>query len=95
MVLSRGFHASVGHLIRALFYQALTYGEFASKRYEFIRDSVALSSVINEAELDLNQIRLAQTLQQPLYMRLSWNAYLRRVNARQPGKVHIRGAIYT
>jgi hypothetical protein len=92
--LSRIFQASVGQLIRALYYQELTYGEFARKRFEFTRDAVALSSAINEAGLDPNQTRLGQTLRQLLYLRLSWNSYLRRVNARQPGTVHIRGAIY-
>ena len=91
--LSRTFQSSVGQLIRALYYQELTYGEFARKRYEFTRDAVALSSAISEAGLD--RTRLEQTLRQLLYLKLTWNTYLRRVNARQPGTVHIRGAIYT
>jgi hypothetical protein len=91
--LSRSFQSSVGQLIRALYYQELTYGEFARKRYEFTRDAVALSSAISEAGLD--RTRLEQTLRQLLYLKLTWNTYLRRVNARQPGTVHIRGAIYT
>jgi hypothetical protein len=33
--LSRTLQSSVGQLIRALYYQELTYGEFARKRYEF------------------------------------------------------------
>jgi hypothetical protein len=94
-VLSRIFHSSVGQCIRALYYQELTYGEFASKRYEFTRDAVALSSAIAAAELDPNQERLEQAFHKLQYMRLSWNTYLRRINARQPGKVHIRGAIST
>jgi hypothetical protein len=93
--LSRIFQSSVGQLIRALYYQELTYGEFARKRYEFTRDAVALISAMNEAGHDPDQTRLGQTLQQLLYLRLSWNTYLRRVNARQPGTVHIHGAIYT
>jgi hypothetical protein len=93
--LSRIFQSSVSQLIRALYFQELTYGEFARKRYEFTRDAVALSSAINEAGHDPDQARLGQTLQQLLYLRLSWNTYLRRVNARQPGTVHIHGAIYT
>jgi hypothetical protein len=94
-VLSRTFHSIVGQFIRALYYQELTYGEFASKRYEFTRDAVALSAAIAAAELDPNQERLERALQKLRYMRLSWNTYLRRVSVRQPGKVHIRGAIYT
>jgi hypothetical protein len=94
-VLARIFHSSVGQFIRALYYQELTYGEFASKRYEFTRDAVALSSAIAAAELDPNQERLEQALHKLQYMRLRWNTYLRRVNLRQPGKVHIRGTIHT
>jgi hypothetical protein len=93
--LSRILHASVGHLIHALYDQELTYGEFVRKRYEFARDAVALSSAINEAGLDSNQTRLGQSLQQLLYLRLSWNTYLRRIKARQPGTVHNQGAIYS
>src|SRR5450631_2851158 len=87
--LSRIFQSSVGQLIRALYYQELTYGEFARKRYEFTRAAAALNSAINEAGLDDDQTGLGQTLRQLLYLRLSWNTYLRRVNARQPGTVHI------
>jgi len=93
--LSRIFQSSVGQLIHALYYQELTYGEFARKRYEFTRDAVALSSAIDEAGQDPDQTRLGQSLRQLLYLKLSWNTYLRRVSARQPGTVHIQGAIYT
>jgi hypothetical protein len=93
--LSRILHASVGQLIHALYFQELTYGEFVRKRYQFARDAVALSSAINDAGLDSNQTRLGQTLHQLLYLRLSWNTYLRRIKARQPGTVHIQGAIDT
>jgi hypothetical protein len=93
--LSRIFQSSVGQLIRALYFQELTYGEFARKRYEITRDAAELSSAINEAGLNADQTRLGQTLQQLLYLRLSWNIYLRRLNARQPGTVHIHGVINT
>jgi hypothetical protein len=93
--LSRIFHSSVGQLIRALYFQELTYGEFARKRYEFTRDAAALSSAIDKAELDADQATLGQTLRQLLDLRLRWNTYLQRVNARHPGTVHIQGAIYT
>jgi hypothetical protein len=92
---ARIFHSSVGELIRALYSQELTYGEFARKRYEFARDAVALSSAISEAGLDPDQTGVRRTLRQLLYLRLDWNTYLRRVKARQPGKVHIQGATFT
>lgn len=92
---ARIFHSSVGQLIRALYYQELTYGEFARKRYEFTRDALALSSAINEAGLDPDQTGVRMTLQRLLYLRFDWNTYLWRVNARRPGTVHIPGAIFT
>lgn len=93
--LSRISQSSVGQLIRALYYQELTYGEFARKRYEITRDAAELSSAISEAGLAADETRLGQTVRQLIYLRISWNTYLRRVNARQPGTVHIRGAIFT
>jgi hypothetical protein len=93
--LSRIFQSSVARLIRALYYQELTYGEFARKRYEFTRAAEELSSAIGESRLDSDQARLGSTLQQLLYLRISWNVYLRQVSVRQPGTVHIHGAIFT
>jgi hypothetical protein len=93
--LSKIFQSSVNQLIRALYYQELTYGEFARKRYEFARDAAALSSAMREAEQGADQAQLRHNLQDLWYLRFSWNAYLRRVNARQPGTVHLRGAIST
>lgn len=91
--LSKLYQSSVSQLIRALYYQELTYGEFARTRYEFTRQAAALRSDIDEAGQDADQTRLRHTLQQLLYLRFSWNIHLRRVNARQPGTVHIRGAM--
>jgi len=93
--LSRIFQSSVNQLIRALYYQELTYGEFARKRYEFTRDAAALSSAMREAGQGEDQAPLRHNLQNLWYLRFSWNGYLRHVNARQPGTVHIRGAIST
>jgi len=94
VALSRILQSSVGRLTRALYYQQLTYGEFARKRFEFTRDAVALSSAIDEAGHDPEHTRLGQTVQQLLYLRLTWNTYLWRLNSRQPRTVHIQGAIY-
>lgn len=91
--LSKLYQSSVSRLIRGLYYQELTYGEFARTRYEFTREVAALRSDIDEARRDADQTRLRHTLRQLLYLRFSWNIYLRRVNARQPGAVHIRGAM--
>jgi hypothetical protein len=93
--LSKIFQSSVNQLIRALYYQELTYGEFARKRYEFARDAAALSSAMRETGQGDDQAQLQHNLQNLWYLRFSWNAYLRRVNARQPGTVHLRGAIST
>ena len=93
--LSKIFQSSVNQLIRALYYQGLTYGEFARKRYEFTRDAAALSSAMREAGQGEDQAQLRHNLQNLWYLRFSWNTYLRRVNARQPGTVHLRGAIST
>jgi hypothetical protein len=91
--LSKFYQSSVSQLIRALYYQELTYGEFARTRYEFTREAAALRSDIDEAGRDADQTRLQQTLQQLLYLRFSWNIHLRRVDARRPGTVHIRGVM--
>jgi hypothetical protein len=93
--LSRIFQSSVGRLIVALYCQELTYGEFARKRYEFTRDAAALSSAIDDAGLDADQTKLRQTLRQLRYLRISWNTYLSRLNARPPGTVHNRGGVYS
>ncbi len=93
--LSSIFQANVNQLIRALYCQELTYGEFARKRYEFARDAAALSSAMREAEQGADETQLRHNLQNLLYLRFSWNAYLRHVNARQPGTVHLRGGIST
>jgi hypothetical protein len=95
VALSRILQSSIGRLTRALYYQQLTYGEFARKRFEFTRDAVALSSAIDEAARNPDHTRLGQTLQQLLYIRLAWNTYLWRLNSRQPRTVHIQGAIFT
>ena len=95
IAVARIFHSSVGQLIQALYYQELTYGEFARKRYEFARDAAALSSAMNAAGLDPDQMGVRKTLQQLLYLRLDWNTYLWRVKSRQPGTVHIPGAVFT
>jgi hypothetical protein len=91
--LSKIYQSSVSQLIRALYYQELTYGEFARSRYEFTREAAALRSDMDAAAQDADQTRLRQTLRQLLYLRFSWNIYLRRVNTRQPGTVHIRGVL--
>jgi hypothetical protein len=93
--LAKIFQSNINQLIRALYYQELTYGEFARKRYEFARDAAALSSAMREAGQGEDQAQLRHNLQDLWYLRFSWNAYLRRVNARQPGTVHLRGAIST
>ena len=93
--LTKIFQSSVSQLIRALYYQELTYGEFARKRYEFTRDAAALSSAMRDAEQGADQAQLRHNLQDLWYLRFSWNTYLRRVYARQPGTVHLRGAIST
>ena len=93
--LSRIFQSCVARLIRALYFQELTYGEFARKRYEFTRAAEELSSAIDESRLDADESRLGSTLQQLLHLRISWNIYLRQVSVRQPGTVHIHGAIFT
>ena len=92
--LSRMVRSSVGRLIRALYYRELTYGEFALKRYELTRDAAALRSVIDGAGLDGDQTKLRQTLRQLWYLKVSWNSYLWRLDARRPATVHIHGAIH-
>ncbi len=95
LALMRLFQVSMARLIRGLYFQELTYGEFARKRFELIRDAVALMSDMEDAGRAADDARLGQTLRQLLYTRLSWNTYLLRLNARQPRTVHNRGAIYT
>jgi hypothetical protein len=93
VALSRILQSSVGRLTQALYYQQLTYGEFAHKRFEFHRDAVALSSAIDEAGRYSDPTRLGQTLQQLLYLRRAWSTYLWGLNSRQPRTVHIQGAL--
>jgi hypothetical protein len=95
VALSRILQSSVGRLTQALYYQQLTYGEFARKRFEFTRDAVALGSAIDEAGLDSGPTRQLQTLRRLLYVRLAWNTYLWHLNSRRPRTVHIQGAIFT
>jgi hypothetical protein len=94
VALSRMLQSSVGRLTRALYYQQLTYGEFARKRFEFTRDAVALNSAIDEAAREPEPTKLGQTLRQLLYARLAWNTYLWRLNSRPPRTVHIQGALF-
>jgi hypothetical protein len=91
--LSKIYQSSISQLIRALYSQELTYGEFVRSRYEFTRKAADLKSDIDAAGRDADQTRLQQTLRQLLYLRFGWNIYLRRVNARQPGTIHIRGVM--
>jgi hypothetical protein len=93
--LSRMVQSSVGRLIRALYCQELTYGEFARKRYEFTRDAADLSSAVEDAGLGADQTKLRQTLRQLWYLKISWNTYLWRLDGRPPATVHIHGAINT
>jgi hypothetical protein len=95
VALSRILQSSVGRLTQALYYQQLTYGEFAHKRFEFHRDAVALSSAIVEAERYSDPTSLGQTLQQLLHLKRAWNAYLWHLNYREPRTVHIQGALFT
>jgi hypothetical protein len=95
LALTKILQSGVNQLIRALYYQELTYGEFARKRYEFARDAAALSSAMQEAGRGEDQASARHNLQNLWYLRFSWNIYLRRLNARQPGTVHLRGAIST
>jgi hypothetical protein len=93
--LSRILQSSIGRLTQALYYRQLTFGEFAHKRFEFQRDAVALSSAMDEAGRYSDPTRLGQTLQQLLYLRRAWNAYLWRLSYRQPRTVHIQGGLFT
>lgn len=93
--LSRMFESGIDHLIRALYYRELTYGEFVRKKYELTRDAADLGSAIGEAAHDADQAGFGRTLRQLIFLKISWNSYLRRLHARQPGTVHNRGAIYT
>ncbi len=93
--LSRTLQSSVGKLIRALYYQELTYGEFAQKRYEFNREAAELCAAIGDSRAAADVSGLGRALRNFLYLRSSWNTYLRRLNTRQPRAVHIRGAIFT
>jgi hypothetical protein len=95
LALARMFQASVGRLIRGLYLQELTYGEFARKRFEFTGDAVALLAEMQEAGRAADDARLGQTVRQLLYLRLTWYTYLQRLDARRPHSVHNRGAIYT
>jgi len=94
-VLSNVLQSCVSQLIRALYYQELTYGEFVRKRYEFVRDAADLSTEISAAGQGAEQAPLTRTLQHLLYLRFRWNTDIRLLNVRQPRTVHIRGAIST
>ena len=82
--LSRLAHYTVIRLAQALYFQELTYGEFVRQKYEFARDLMSLDAA-----------RLQQTVPQLLYLRRKWSLYLRSVETRVPGTVHIRGSTYT
>lgn len=94
---SREVTASVSALIVALYQDKVTYGEFALKRYEIIRDGRAAELAFRQATLEHDQQRQMQAqqiAQREFSNRLAtWNTYMQAVNARQPQTVHIDGTV--
>jgi hypothetical protein len=93
----RELAGSVSELIVALYQRKLTFGEFATKRYEITRDIAASEhqfrmSVLN-ADAD-RQMQARQIAQEALHNRLTaWAAYMQSVQARQPLSVHLEGNV--
>jgi hypothetical protein len=98
---SRAFYRDaserVGEMIVALYQQKLTYGEFAQKRYEIGRDTVAAELAFRQAALDTDQqrkLQAQQLAQQQFANKLAaWSAYVQAVNASQPQTVRVEGTI--
>ena len=94
--LSRLARYTVIRLAQALYFQELTYGEFARQKYQFACDLMSLDAALDEAAgRGVDAARLQQTVQQLVYLRRKWSLYLRSVETRVPGTVHIRGSTYT
>lgn len=89
--------ARVSELVLALYRAKLTYGEFANKRYEIIRDALFSERQFRMAGLLADrdrQMQAQQLAEQQFQSRLAtWSAFVQAVNARQPQVVHINGAV--
>jgi hypothetical protein len=92
----REVEARVSELVLALYESKLTYGEFAQKRFELTKASVAAQRDFMDAQVDLNpsrQSRAKQLAKQEFENNLlAWSAYVQEVNARQPRAVRLNCA---
>lgn len=87
----------VGELIVALYHSKLTYGEFATKRYEITKYAADAERQYREASIIADQQRQgqAQQLAQQQFQNnlMVWSTYMQAVNARQPQTVHVDGTV--
>ena len=85
--------ASVDQLILALYERKLSYGEFASKRYELGREMMAAFRAIRQSAVTHDEQVSAQAQEQFARNLEAWSTYLQAVNARQPQTVVINGTL--
>lgn len=93
--------AQVGALIVALYQMKLSYGEFATKRYEmaasiasaerdFRAAAIMQDRQLSQQDRDLQLKSQQVVLQQQQNNILAWNAYMQSVNARQPQTIRLQ-----
>jgi hypothetical protein len=93
--------AQVGALIVALYQMKLSYGEFATKRYEmaasiasaerdFRAATIMQDRQLSQQDRDLQLKSQQVALQQQQNNIIAWNAYMQSVNARQPQTVRLQ-----
>ena len=85
--------AGVDQLILALYERKLSYGEFASKRYELGREMMAALRAIRQSAVTHDEQVRAQAQEQFAHNLEAWSTYLQAVNARQPQTVVINGTL--
>jgi len=89
--------ARISELIVALYHSKLTYGEFATKRYEISKSAVDAERQYRESMILADQQRQqqAQQLAQQQFQNnlQAWSTYMQSVNARQPQTVYINGSV--
>lgn len=82
----------VGELIVALYQSKLSYGEFASKRYEITRSIASAqrdfraSTLLADRDAQMKAQQIAEQQMQNNLM--AWSSYMQSVNARQPQTVN-------
>jgi hypothetical protein len=83
MAIGQEYSAHVGQLIVFLYKQKVTYGELASKEYEFGRDAMTAETALTQAIVARDEDRQAAVQQQFAAVSKGWNEYIQAVALRQ------------